>query len=268
MAEKITIVMTIRENYSLTLTTIDSLIKHTTLQYKLIFIDYKLPEFIKKKINPDIEIIETDSIFPSVSLYNVIPNIDSKYVVFLDNNILFTPYWLEKLVECMETNNAGIVGPLYLWNNDKIHMFGGDIKIINNTFSERHYLSNKDSSIINTLKEKKCDFVEYHCLMIRNDLLKQNVLDPSLLTIHQHIDLSLEVKKLGYDTYITPYSIIIYNNNFKIEDYEIEFFTNRWSIELVEKDIDYFCKKWNFINNNSFDNVRGFAKQHIKKIKN
>ena len=267
MEQKVSIVMTIRENYSLTLQTIESLIQNTTLPYRFIFIDYKVPEFIIKGLTKyeNIEIIVSENPYPSVSMYNVIPLINTKYTIFLDNNILFTPFWLEKLIECMEINNAGIVGPVYLWKKDKIHMFGGDTNITNNNFSERHYLVNEPKNILNRLKPRKCNFVEYHCLMIRTDLLKKNVLDPALLIIHQHIDLSFAVKRLGYDTYTTPYSVITYVNDVKLADYEKEFFAIRWNNDIVEKDIDYFCKKWKLNNNNFFDNVRGFAKTHIAK---
>jgi GT2 family glycosyltransferase len=267
MEKKVTIVMTIRENYSVTLQTINSLIKYTTVPYRFIFINYKVPEFIIKDLikYENIEIIVSDSPYPSVSISNVIPYIDTIYTIFLDNNIFFSALWLEKLIECIELNNAGIVGPVYLWNNDKIHMFGGDINITYNNFSEKHYLVNEEKNIIDTLKPRKCDYVEFHCLMIRTDLLKKDVLDPALLTIHQHIDLSLAVKNLGYDTYTTPYSMIAYENNLKLEEYEKEFFNIRWNNNTVEKDIDYFCNKWKLNNNNFFDNIRYFAKTHITK---
>jgi len=267
MERKVTIVMTIRENYSLTLQTIESLIKNTTLPYRFILIDYKVPEFILKSLAKyeNVEIITTDSPYPSVSMHNVISQIDTMYTIFLDNNILFTHLWLEKLIECMEFNNAGIVGPVYLWKKNKIHMYGGDTNITNNNFSERHYLVDQDKKILDRLKPRKCNFVEFHCLMIRTDLLKKDVLDPSLLVIHQHIDLSFAVKELGYDTCVTPYSVITYINEFKLEDYEKDFFKIRWNYDMVEKDIEYFCKKWKLNNNSFFDNVRTFAKIHISK---
>ena len=92
MERKVTIVMTIRENYSLTLQTIESLIEKTTLPYRFIFIDYKVPEFIKKSLikYENIEIIISDSPYPSISMYNVISQINTIYTIFLDNNILFT----------------------------------------------------------------------------------------------------------------------------------------------------------------------------------
>ena len=68
MKNTIAIVMTIRENYSLTLQTIESLIKHTTLPYKFILIDYKVPDFIMSEIYKynilEIEIVKTDSPYP------------------------------------------------------------------------------------------------------------------------------------------------------------------------------------------------------------
>ena len=77
MVASITIVMSIRENYSQTIQTIESLIKNTTLSYRFIFIDYKVPEFIKTYMNhqyKNIEIVTSDSPYPSKALHNIISN--------------------------------------------------------------------------------------------------------------------------------------------------------------------------------------------------
>jgi GT2 family glycosyltransferase len=191
--------------------------------------------------------------------------IDTEYTVYLDNNILFSPLWLEKLIECMEEQpNAGIVGPVYLWKKNKIHMFGGNIKINNCIFNEQHYLMDYDASILPRLRTRKCDFVEYHCLMIRTKLLKQGVWDSTLLAAIEHVDLSLEAKKLGYETYTTPESVITYENDIKIEPYEYDLFRKRWNANTVENDIKYFCEKWNVIDN--FGDLRNFVKDHNSKI--
>jgi GT2 family glycosyltransferase len=117
--DPVTIIMTVRENYSHTVKTISSLIENTTLPHRLIYIDYKTPEPIKNEIAKfeNIEIIEAvDSPYPTASRLATVDIIDTEYTVYLDNNILFSPLWLEKLIECMEEQpNAGIVGPIYLW---------------------------------------------------------------------------------------------------------------------------------------------------------
>jgi len=57
--------------------------------------------------------------------------IDTKYAVFMDNDVLVHPGWLERLYACAEETGAGIVGPLYLWGADAqadtIHMAGGEL---------------------------------------------------------------------------------------------------------------------------------------------
>ncbi len=83
--------------------------------------------------------------------------------------------------------------------------------------------------------------------------------------IHEHIDLSLSAKKLGYATYTTPYSMITYVNEVELTEYDLSLFKERWNTVIAEKDIQYFCKKWGFHYNNTFDNVRNFVKNHIRK---
>jgi GT2 family glycosyltransferase len=261
--------MTVRENYSHTAKTIASLIEHTTLPYRLIYIDYKTPEPIKTEISKfgNIDIIEAvDSPYPMASRLATVDIIDTEYTVYLDNNILFSPLWLEKLIECMEEQpNAGIVGPIYLWKKNKIHMFGGNITIENGIFNEEHYLMDRDRSIIHTLRTRKCDFVEYHCLMIRTELLKQGVLDSMLLAAIEHVDLSMAANKLGYETYTTPESVITYENQIKIEPNEYDLFRQRWNANTVENDIKHFCEKWNIRDN--FASLRKFIQDHNIKIK-
>jgi hypothetical protein len=266
MAQKVTIVMTVRENYSLTVQSIDSIIALTTVPYRFIFVNYKLPEPILQEVQQrnTVEIFNSNSPYPSTSMKSVVPEINTAYTVFLDNNITVKPLWLENLIVCMELNNAGVVGPAYLWKTDKIHMFGGDITVKNRHFIEKHYLIDQPADILKKLKTRRCDYAEYHCLMVRTDLLKQGALDDSLCIIHQHIDLSLMAKKMGYGTFVTPHSVVTYVNEAKIQDCEKELFSQRWDYNVAEKDIEYFCKKWNVLNDSGFDDVRHFLRRHAQ----
>ena len=268
MDKRVTIIMTIRETYSHTIKTIESLIANTTIPYRLILFSYKIPEFILSAIAKyeNVEVIESTSQYQSIARNMAVPLIDTEFTVFLDNNITVSPLWLEALIECMEENNAGIVGPLYLWYTDKIHMFGGDITIENNNFYDSHIHMNRDRSFIDSLSVRKCDYVEYHCLMVRTDLLKTVGIDTSLLTVFEYISLSFDVKQLGYDTYTTPKSVVTYVNNVDLEDYDVNFFKERWNVDVVEQDIQYFRKKWGFNEQcKGFYNLRKFVKGHLVK---
>ncbi len=144
-------------------------------------------------------------------------------------------------------------------------MFGGDIVVKGENFIERHYLIDYPAHILKNLKTRKCDYVEYHCLMVRTNLLKQGAIDDTLCVIHQHIDLSLMVTKQGYETFVTPHSVVTYMNETEILDYEMDFFRERWDYDVAEKDIEYFCKKWKVLNDLCFNDVRNFLRRHVKQ---
>lgn len=292
MAEpvSVTIVMTVRETYSLTLQTIRDLFRRTTrTPFRLIFVNYRVPDEILAEIRglPSVEVVDSDSPYPSVSMYRCIPLLQTKYTVFLDNDLLFEDGWLENLVSCLETSGAGIAGPAYLWKTDKIHMYGGDIRvepiyakarrpfmmgspetaaITGRRFEERHHLVDKPRTLLRTLKPRKCDFVEFHCLVIRTELLRRGVLDPALCVVHQHIDLSLRARQLGYDTWTTPDSVVTYVNDKPLQKGEREFFLARWDPAAAERDIRHFCNKWGVADGSGFDSVRAFLARHVSGI--
>jgi len=258
----VTIVMTIREKYSTTLVSIQSILDHTPPEiYTFILVDCGLPKDIK--IPDRVKVIESDTMIPQKNRYKSLKEIMTKYTVFIDNDIIVEHNWLTHLIQCAEETECGIVGPVYLWNKDKIHMFGGTITIKNKNFNERQDLINSHRNILRNLKRKKCDYVEYHCLLIRSEL--NYIIDPNYTCIHEHIDLSLKAKELGFQTYIEPLSIVTYLNDVKLGECDLPFYKKRWDIQDSENDITYFCNKWGFLNNDTFGGVRNFIKNKIIK---
>ena len=56
--------------------------------------------------------------------------VKTKYVVFIDNDALVTPGWLEALVRCAEETGAWVVGPLCLIGEigaGVVHVAGGNV---------------------------------------------------------------------------------------------------------------------------------------------
>jgi hypothetical protein len=264
--ENITIILTAKEKYSHTISTINSLIKNTKLSYKLIVILYNPPEYLQNilKNYKNIEIIITNNLYSQENRYNYISKIKTKYTVFIENTILFKANWLENLVLCAEETDAGIVGPLYLNLDNTIKMFGGklirkyDVISSKDFISENYELKDVLFKNITNLERKECDFVEYDCLLIKSVLLKDNIIDSYLKIIYQNIDLSMTIKSKNYKTYVEPKSIILCNtDNFNYDLYDINFYCNIWSIEKAQQDLVYFCNKWDLVNTClSFRNIK------------
>jgi len=130
--------MTVREKYSTTLQSIQSLKANTPDDlYDFIIVDCGIPEDLS-----EIEtIVTSDTTNPQLNRIKASKLVQTKYTIFLDNDIMFEPNWLQNLLQCAEETNAGIVGPAYLWNKDKIHMYGGTITIKDDgSFYEKHDL--------------------------------------------------------------------------------------------------------------------------------
>ena len=258
--KKVTIVMTVREKYSTTLQSIQSLKANTPDDlYDFIIVDCGIPDDIS-----GIETVITSNIkIPQLNRIKAAKLVQTKYTIFVDNDVLFEQNWLQNLLKCAEETNAGVVAPAYLWNKDKIHMYGGTITIKEDgSFDEKHALINEHRSVLHSQPRKTCDYVEYHCVLIKTEL--RDILDPIYRCVHEHIDLCLCAKSLGHEIYIEPTSVVTYLNNAKLKDYDIDFFKNRWVGDDCDHDIEHFCRKWNFPNT-TFDDIRRFVKNHAKK---
>jgi hypothetical protein len=260
--KKVTIVMTIREKYSTTLQSIQSLKANTPEElYDFIIVDCGIPDDIS-----GIEtVITSDTKIPQLNRIKAAELVQTKYTIFLDNDVIFEQNWLQNLLRCAEETDAGIVGPAYLWNKDKIHMYGGTITIKEDgSFYEKHDLVNEHRSVLHSQLRKTCDYIEYHCVLIKTEL--RDLLDPNYRCVHEHLDLCLCAKNLGHEIYIEPTSIVTYLNNTKLKDYDIEFFTERWNGDDCNHDIEHFCRKWGFPDT-TFDDIRRFVKIHARKMR-
>jgi GT2 family glycosyltransferase len=207
---RVTIVMTARERYGLTLDAIDGIRQHTPVPYRLIFVDAQAPDSLCQALAPyqargELEVLRSDdALWPHLARRKVMPGVSSEYVVFIDNDVLVAPGWLEALVRCADETGAGIVGPLYLMGGGAapacVHMAGGKITRQEveggRVLEEAHVLANTDpAKVVPGLQRQRCDFVEFHCMLVRSALLVGGaLLDPEIYCVHEHIDLSLALE--------------------------------------------------------------------------
>ena len=282
---RVTIVMTIRERHSLTIQALKSILSNTPPIFRLIFVDCHSPVRIREQLETlvrqyGVELVSTENpLWPNQARVKILDRISSEYTVFIDNDVQVEPGWLEQLVACADETGAGIVGPLYLWGDGKstpkIHMAGGrliiypDVSREGLVMEEEHQLFNRrPEDVQEQLFRKTCDYVEYHCMLVRTQLLQEHgLLDDGIISVHEHIDAALAARRLGYSTYMEPASRVNYLAfaDFLLEDLPI--FRLRWSREAGEQSILNFAKKWGVCDDQrSFGGVRTFLSKHVGHI--
>jgi hypothetical protein len=278
---RVTIVMTARERLASTMASIESIERHTELPHRFIFAGNQVPgELDARARSPGgrLEIVRFDaSLWPNQIRKRIAPAIATDYVVFIDNDVLVRPGWLERLVACADETGAGIVCPLYFIGADaaatQIHMAGGRLNPIQEAggivLQEAHHLMERErAEVAAELKREPCDFAEFHCMLMRGDLARHPLMfDDTIVCVHEHIDAALTAKKLGYAVYFEPTSEVTYVANAPYRLSDLEFFRARWATAAAESSLKSFATKWSVIDEErSFGGIRRFVELHRTQI--
>ncbi len=182
----VTVVVVPRERFSATERSLTNLFDNTPTPFKLVYVSAGAPSSVQRYLEAASEekqfrLITAGYLSPNQARNVALREVSTKYVVFLDNDALVTPGWLDRLVQCAEETGAAIVGPLYLIGEIEqqlIHMAGGtlhfkekDGKTI--VYDEHRLVDVRLDALPAPLQRSECDFVEFHCMLGRTAFLKQ-----------------------------------------------------------------------------------------------
>ena len=255
---KVTIVVVPREQFSVTERSLQSVIDYTSMPYKLIYVDGNSPPDIQQRLQTlanehDFQLLRSDNyLSPNYARNWALQHLTTEYVVFMDNDLLVTPGWLDALIRCAEETGAQAVGPLYLEGDpaDKIiHMAGGTFEFVgerpHRQFTTAHLLQKSKLTELETpLLRARCDFVEFHCMLIRRSVFDQlGPLDEGLLNTREHLDLCLDIQEQGGTVYFEPDSEVTYRSPPPLAPCDRPFFLLRWSEDWTRRSLTRFIEK-------------------------
>jgi hypothetical protein len=275
-----TLVVTARERHGLTEGAIASIVEHTRAPYRLVYASGDTPPPLMARLRErapawGLEIAEVDArLFPNQIRRQLIGDVDTEYVVFIDNDVVVEPGWLDELIACADETGAGAVGPIYLVGGDggptHIHMAGGTLEWIDTPpgrkVREDHVDMGEDASMPH--EREPVDFLEYHCMLVRTSVARDGALfDPGIACVHEHIDLATTLRERGFGSWSEPKSRVTYLGKGLWTAEDLPYMRFRWSREAAESSIAAFCRKWNVIDDDeSFRGVRSFVRVHKSRI--
>jgi len=277
MKPRVTLVMTVRERYRLTLRSIESILANTAIPYRFIFSHGTLPKWLdeglaaleqagklERRVFPHL-------LWPQHLRKAVMDEVDTEFVAFIDNDILVSPDWMQRLIETADATGAGIVGPVYLWGDGnsppKVHMAGGTLyeeKVEGGprVLKEVHDHIDADPAVVlASIARRNCDFLEFHCMLIRTELARaEGVFDPEIVAVHEHINTCLTIAKQGASIVLEPAAQVTYLAYADQILEDLPLMRTRWDGPAVESSIAAFSSKWGVeTGNRSWGGVRGYA---------
>ena len=121
-----------------------------------------------------------DYLTPNESRNLALERVQTKYVVFVDNDVEVSKNWLEPLVRCAEETGAWLVAPLYMQSlrgELKVHMFGGSFEIRDDkgkpAYIEKHDLQHSFLKDPGRLLRQPTDLIEFSYRSYEYECLSQ-----------------------------------------------------------------------------------------------
>ncbi|WP_066426656.1 glycosyltransferase family 2 protein [Anabaena sp. 4-3] len=267
----VTIIVSPRERFSCTCEALESIYEYTDYPFQLIYIDGGSPNHIRDYLatqaqHKQFQLIRTDYYLSPNHARNLgLSQVSSKYVVFIDNDVVVTPGWLKPLVECAEETSATIVSPLICQGtplHTEIHCGGGESGIKEETKGETtrrqiiekiYKQGRKVADVQPQLQRQKTGLAEFHCMMVRTEIFQQiGLLDEALLNTKEHVDLCILVAEAGGTVYLEPQSLMTYVTSKPLEPTDIHYYMLRWSDAWILASLERLREKWNLTEDEYF----------------
>lgn len=261
---QVTIVVVPRERFSLTCESLESIYEHTKIPFNLVYVDGSSPTKIRRYLEAKsrekgFQLIRTDYYLSPNHARNLgLAQVKTKYVVFMDNDVVVAPYWLKNLVQCAEETGAAVVSPLVCQGQSlhaEVHCAGGESAVL---------LENKDGRVRRRLHEKiyqqgrKVDklrdslarqetgLAEFHCMIVRSQIFESiGSFDEALMNTREHVDFCIAVAEAGGTVYFEPSSVVTYVTGLPLQLTDIPFYMLRWSDAWGLTSLDRLREKWN-----------------------
>jgi GT2 family glycosyltransferase len=256
---EITIVMTQRERFKLQQRSLDSLFANTLQPFHLVIVDGGSPgplaRYLRKVASTRrADLIRRDYFLtPNESRNLALPHLRGEYVVFLDNDLMFTSGWLEALVRSAEETGADIVAPLICVGQGAqaiVHIAGGDITITEGhgrrEIRTHHRLLDQPlTDVRHMLRREPCTLAEFHCMLVRRSLLDQlGRFDEELKTTREHTDFCLSAARVGAKIIFEPESLVTHNQPPPLDIADYGFYIHRWNDAWSIESMQHFMRKW------------------------
>ena len=265
---QVTIVVVPRERFSCTRESLESIYQYTEIPFKLVYVDGNSPKQVQQYLQKtaqeqEFQIIRTDYYLTPNHARNLgLAQVDTKYVVFLDNDVVVSSGWLNHLVKCAEETEAAVVGPLMCQNeplHEIVHFAGGESHIWTDKTGRRRLrekMYKQGQRVVDVrpqLQRQPTELAEFHCVLVRTEIFERiGRLDEAFFNTKEHLDFCMSVRESGGTVYFEPDSLVTYVPGPPLELSDLHYYMLRWSDEWTVASLQRMQDKWNVVEDGYF----------------
>lgn len=259
----VTIVVVPRDHFSDARESLGSIYAHTDLPFELVYVDGRSPKPVARYLREQsaargFRLIRTEHYLSPNQARNLgAKDVATRYIVFVDNDVVVAPDWLGPLVECADATGASITGPMCYENRPLhtiVHFSGGEARAEERIVDgrvERHIVDRIHKRDITERQPTGC--AEFHCLMVRTeDFRRIGGLDERMLSTRENLDFCMAITAAGGSIYVEPRSRITYLPPVRMALADVPYFALRWSDEWDLASFEHFRNKWRLADDRYF----------------
>ena len=241
---------------------IDSIIKNTYYNYKIIVVDNNSTDGSKEMIEnnyPNLDLIKDYKKYLMARLWNIginygIKKYNSDYFYLLNNDTIVKPYWLQEVIKTAEKDlNIGIVGSKQLNFENKPSISSGWI----NMFGVKYYYGNE---------EKEVNWVSGAGFLVKKTVIEKIGLFDEIYSPAYYEETDFEKRAMlnGFKILHCPTSIFLHKEGATTNKSKIDYKEFHYKNRII-----YFLKYYNwfyFMPRLIIDIIRGIKNKELKII--
>lgn len=264
---RVTVIVTPRERFGVAKESLESLLTDTVEPFDLVYVDAGGPRRLSAWIaqmaakHGFTHLRPGRMLTPNGARNAGIAAAKTPYVVFADNDVIFSPGWLKALCDCADEDGADVVAPMTCEGpelHSVIHQAGGKYAEDRHAFfaapaGERQIvdlmpLQGERLDTLPPFERGEIDACEFHCVLARRSLFDRiGLLDERMLATKEHLDFCMSVHNAGGTVMIEPASVVTYlfpTRQHAMKPADFPFFLVRWSNDWQQRSLDHFRDKW------------------------
>lgn len=259
---QVTIVVVPRDRFSSVVASAESILKHTDVPFKLVFLDFGYSRKTLDQLRDlcrdvPMEIVPVGRTIPMVAFKEYLPKITTPYVAWVDNDTYVTKGWMTALLDRAE-QGARVILPVTL------ELEGLDVDA--RGLKARNHISHSELRKVTVdgvqyvfdhkpfrrvahadlpKEPHTIDFFELHTFFAETEVLQQLDLPP--MVVREHIDIGIQLHKAGIPIWCEPKSVVHFDNIHERPTREdLGFFFFRWDEKLINQSHELFQKRWGY----------------------
>jgi hypothetical protein len=258
LAGRVTVAIVPREARSRARVGLDAVLTSVPADVPVVHVDGAAPARARRLVDaaaarrPMTVVRTAHPLTPNEARNHARAHVGTPYLVFVDDDLVPQPGWLEALVACADETGAAAVAPLYFYGDyadQCVHMAGGDARVEADggapRYVESHRFGNTALALIDEpLVRAPTEQLEFHCMLVRTEVLQRlGPLDEGLRSQFEHTDLCMRIHRDGGTTWLEPAAHVAYQvTPARLSD--LPYFVLRWSTAWNETSRRTFAATW------------------------